>query len=77
MGISYFYLSRMLKQEKNANFSEVLTNVRIWRAIKKMRDSRKPIREISAEVGYANVTYFYKVFKKTAGISVGTMRKFL
>lgn len=77
VGISYFYLSRLLKQEMNTTFSEMLTNIRLWRAVRLMKNPQKTAKEIGEETGYLNTTYFYKVFKKNTGISVGTMRKML
>ncbi len=60
VGISPFYLSRLLKQELNETFVEILTKVRIGEA-----------------VGYNNTTYFYKVFKKQTGMTVGEVRHYL
>ena len=76
VGISSFYLSRLLKQERNTTFIEILTNVRIWSAIRLLKENRKTVREICGEAGYPNITYFYKVFKKTTGLAVGTLREF-
>lgn len=77
VGISYFYLSRLLKQELNVSFSEMLTQIRIFQSILFMKDPQRTVKEIGEEVGYMNTTYFYKVFKKNTGISVGTMRKII
>lgn len=77
VGISSFYLSRLFKQEKNMTFVELLTNLRIREAVFMMREGEKSIREISGNVGYINMTYFYKVFKKTTGLTVGEMRRYL
>lgn len=77
VGISPFYLSRLLKQELNETFVEILTKVRITRALVLLSDSRKTIREIGEEVGYGNTTYFYKVFKKQTGMTVGEVRRYL
>lgn len=76
VGISSFYLSRLFKQEQNVTFLELLTNLRMKKAVQMMREGEKTIREISIGVGYANMTYFYKVFKKTTGFTVGDMRKY-
>lgn len=75
--VSPFYLSRLFKQELDRNFLEVLTTIRIQRAIELLPDSRLTVREISEQVGYLNTTYFYKVFKKYVGINVGEMREYL
>lgn len=77
VGISPFYLSRLLKQELNKTFVEVLTEVRITEALKLLQDHSKTIREISKDVGYLNPNYFYKVFKKQTGMTVGEIRRYL
>lgn len=77
VGISPFYLSRLLKQELNETFVEILTKVRIGQALILLQDSKKTIRQIGEEVGYNNTTYFYKVFKKQTGMTVGEVRRVL
>ena len=77
VGISPFYLSRLLKQELDQTFVEILTEVRITAALKLLRNTSKTIREISEEVGYLNTNYFYKVFKKQTGMTVGEIRRYL
>lgn len=77
VGISSFYLSRLFKQEQNVTFLELLTNLRMKKVVQMLREGEKTIKEISTSAGYANMTYFYKVFKKTTGFTVGDMRKYL
>lgn len=77
VGISPFYLSRLLKQELNETFVEILTKVRIAQALNLLQDNKKTIREIGEAVGYNNTTYFYKVFKKQTGMTVGEVRRYL
>ncbi len=77
VGISPFYLSRLLKQELNETFVEILTKVRIAQALNLLQDNKKTIREIGEAVGYNNTTYFYKVFKKQTGMTVGEVRHYL
>ncbi|WP_417089184.1 response regulator transcription factor [Eubacterium maltosivorans] len=77
VGISSFYLSRLLKQELDKSFVEILTEVRITNALKLLPDKSKTIREISEAVGYFNTNYFYKVFKKHVGMTVGEIRRYL
>ena len=76
-GISPFYLSRLLKQELNETFVEILTKTRISEALILLQDPKKTIRQIGEEVGYSNTTYFYKVFKKQTGMTVGEVRRTL
>ncbi len=77
VGISPFYLSRLLKQELNETFVEILTKVRIGQALILLQDPKKTIRQIGESVGYSNTTYFYKVFKKQTGMTVGEVRRVL
>jgi len=77
VGISPFYLSRLLKQEINKTFVEVLTEIRISKALRLLQNPEKTIREIGEEVGYVNTTYFYKVFKKQTGMTIGEIRRYL
>lgn len=77
LGISSFYLSRLFRQEKKTTFLEVLTSVRIRKAIQLLRQSELPIRDICRQTGYSSLSYFYRVFKKQTGLTVGTMRRLL
>lgn len=75
--VSPFYLSRLFKQELNRNFLEILTGIRIQKAIELLSDSTLSVKEISEQVGYLNTPYFYKVFKKYVGINIGEMKEYL
>jgi two-component system, response regulator YesN len=75
IGISSFYLSRLMKQIQNVAFVEYLTEVRMRQARELALHTELPIAEIAVKCGYSNVTYFYKVFKKTTGKTIGAFRK--
>ena len=75
IGISPFYLSRLIKQIKGIAFIEYLTKVRINKAKEIALETELPIAEIAMKCGYPNITYFYKVFKKATGITIGEFRK--
>ena len=77
IGISSFYLSRLLKQEYEETFVEILTRVRITKALSLLPDKNLSIAEIGEKAGYPNTTYFYKVFKKHTGMTVGEARRHL
>lgn len=77
IGISPFYFSRLLKHEKHTTFVEMLTDIRIQKAMLLLAENHNSIREIGAMIGYPNQSYFYKVFKKTTGLSLGDVRKYL
>ena len=75
MGISNFYLSRLFKQEMGRTFTEVLTDIRILAALDRMWRADESFQSTAEQVGYDDVSYFYKVFKKKMGISASEMRR--
>ena len=77
VGISSFYLSRLLKQALNQNFVEILTAIRMRRALALVWEGKSTVKEIAVQSGYGNITYFYKVFRKYTGKGIGEMREYL
>lgn len=75
VGISPYYLSRLMRKESGCTFVEYLTRLRIKEAVRLVNASRLTIREISARVGYSNHTYFCRVFKRQTGLTIGEMRE--
>ncbi|HJA12303.1 MAG TPA: response regulator [Candidatus Mediterraneibacter merdipullorum] len=67
MGIHYAYLSKVFKHDTGVNFGEYLNNIRIEKAKEMIREGRYRIKEISAEVGFNQYNYFFKVFKQVEG----------
>ena len=74
-GISSFYLSRLLKQELHQTFVEILTDIRMQRAMNLLIDENNTVREVAEKSGYNNITYFYKVFKKYTGMNISELRE--
>jgi len=75
IGISPFYLSRLIKQELGLTFVEYLTQVRLSEATKLVEHSKLSIQEIAERTGYLNATYFCRIFKKHTGQTIGEIRK--
>jgi two-component system response regulator YesN len=67
----------LLKQELSQTFVEILTDIRMKKALSLMWNGNYTVKEISEKVGYSNITYFYKVFKKYTGMNIGEMREYL
>ena len=74
IGISGAYLSTVFKKEMGQNLTEYI-NIRKVQMAKEMLRSGKLVYEVSELVGFENVTYFSKVFKKYTGISPDSFRK--
>ena len=67
--ISYHHLSRILNAYYHEPFNDFLNRIRINAAQELMRTSSLSIGQIAEEVGFANQSYFGKVFKKQIGSS--------
>ncbi len=74
IGVTGAYLSTVFKKEIGQNFIEYV-NIQKIEAAKIMLDKGKFVYEVSGILGFENVTYFSKVFKKYAGISADKWRK--
>lgn len=67
--MSESYLSNLFKRETGQSFVSYLEECRMQKAILLMRKSRLPLYMIAQQVGYPNVNYFGRVFKKIRGQS--------
>lgn len=67
--ISTWYLSKLLKKETGSNFIDILNNIRVEEAKKLLGDPKYKIYEIAEVVGFSDVTYFYRLFKKLTGMT--------
>lgn len=74
IGISPFYLSRLFKSFLGITFINMLTNIRMAKALELVSTTRLQVQEIALEIGYPNTTYFCKVFKKYTGKSISEYR---
>ncbi|GAB3807432.1 helix-turn-helix domain-containing protein [Virgibacillus kimchii] len=67
MHLDQSYVSRSFKEVVGMTFIEYLQYYRIEQAKKKLQSTSLSITEIAENVGYSNLTYFSRVFKKTTG----------
>ena len=68
-GMSANYLSAVFSQNMQKTFIEYVTEKRIEKAKKLLRQTDKASGEIAKEVGYKDAHYFSFVFKKLQGVS--------
>ncbi len=61
------YLSALFKANCNQNITDYINSVRIEEACRMLKQEKYTVSCIAETVGYANTTYFYKVFKKMKG----------
>ena len=74
VGVSDSYLSTLFKKNMNENFVSYVNRKKMERA-KEMLAEGKLVYEISECLGYENVSYFSKVFRKVYGISADGFKK--
>ena len=72
---NYHYLSAYFSQQMQEGFSDYLNRVRINQACRLLQESTLPISQISSEVGYAEHSYFCRVFKKITGETPSVWRR--
>ena len=67
--VSTWYLSKLLKKETGDNFISILNKIRVENAKKFLQDPKYKIYEIANVVGFTDVPYFTKTFKKVTGLT--------
>lgn len=75
IGFNPTYFSAFFKKETGKNFSEYLTELRMKNAKLCLISSDRDIADIAEEVGYGDIKYFSKLFKKVTGLSPSEYRK--
>ena len=74
-GYNSAYLGKIFSKNVGENFNSYVDHVRISQSKKLLKENRMKVYEISEAVGYRNVDYFHKKFKKYEGISPAEYRK--
>lgn len=63
------YLMRLFKKEMGVSILEYITDERIKLAKEILLKTDYPINQVADSVGYANYSYFTKIFKRATGVS--------
>ncbi len=75
LGVSYYFLSRIFKEEANMSFSDLLNDIRVRHAMELLASTQNTVQEISAAVGYTNWSTFLRAFRKRTGTTPVQYRK--
>lgn len=67
--VSTAYLSAQVKAVTGYTFKALLQQKRLDRAQRLLRETRRSIQDIAADVGYETTSYFYTIYKKQFGIT--------
>lgn len=62
-------LSRLLKRETGKTWTELVVEKRIENSKWLLRNSDENIDDIARSVGYENISYFHRLFRKSTGLS--------
>ena len=66
---SYYGLSKTIKKVTGHTFKELLQERRLTKARELLKMTDLPITSIIEEVGYDNISYFYRIFKTKYGLT--------
>ena len=69
------YLSRLFKKETGQNFMDYLTELRISKAKELLCGEELSVQDVAEQVGYRDLKYFSRLFKKLTGVSPSDYKK--
>lgn len=74
--LSPTYISKLFKQETGSTITDYITEVRLQQAKQLLTlHPHLKVQQISEQVGYTDVAYFHKLFKRTIGITPSQFKK--
>lgn len=73
--ISKTYINRLLKKNTRKSFLENLMDIRLTKAEQLIAENRYKIYEVAEKVGYHDLSYFIRVFKKKYGVTPNVYRR--
>lgn len=74
-GYNSAYLGKIFNKTVGSSFNSYVDHVRIERSKELLIENRMKVYEVAEQVGYNNVDYFHKKFKKYVGMSPAEYRK--
>lgn len=69
------YIGRVFKKQTGKTFSQYLNGIRLKRSLDLLLNTDRAIIDIAFAVGFNNVTYYNRLFKKRFGVSPSQYRK--
>ena len=73
--LSEGYLSAIFKKETGQNFMDYLTELRMNKAKELLCSDENSVQDVADQIGYRDLKYFSRLFKKTTGISPSEYKK--
>lgn len=75
MGRPPYWVSRAVKAEFGVTFKTLLQKKRFQKAVFRLEETRLPVGDIAASVGYENTSYFYRRFREKYRMSPAEYRR--
>lgn len=69
------YLGQIFQKEVGCSFAQYVTNLKNSRAKDMILNTSMRINDIAQAVGYTDISYFYRKFKQSYGVSPATLRE--
>lgn len=69
------YYNLLLKKYKEKSFRAYIQEIRIQRAKELLLGTELSVKQIAAQVGYENTSFFYQLFERVTGTSPGALRE--
>ena len=70
-----YWLSRTVKKLTGKTYTELVQTKRLNQAAFLLKTTNMPVSDVGCAVGYDNLSYFYRIFKKRYGVSPKTYRE--
>lgn len=75
IGFNSAYFSSLFKKETGENFIDYVIKIRIHNAKNLLLQSNMNVEDIAVAVGYSDIKYFTKLFKKKTGLNPSEFRR--
>lgn len=69
------YMTTLLRQRTGSSYKELIQKQRLTRAGQLLRNTSSNITDVANEIGYENISFFYKKFKEHFGCSPNDYRQ--
>ena len=67
-GLDSYTISRIIKKQTNDTFKHLLESKRMNQACFLLKNTSLTVEDIALNVGYENISFFYRLFQKTYGM---------
>jgi AraC family transcriptional regulator len=74
-GLSKFYFNRLFKSAMGVSPSRYQINLRMDKAKRLLRETKKSVVDVALDVGYANPSHFAQLFRRETGLAPSDYRR--